>query len=293
MRYPLLAGCLWLFSLSLVVQAADTVTLPDCLISLADEVKVPAQEPGVLMKIPVRDGQQVAKGDLLAQIDDIVPRAQQNVALYKLKVAEKEATDDINIRFSKAGAAVAEADCLQDAEANAKIPGTVQQTTVRQHLLEQRKMELSIEKAQKDLDVAGLQAKVSQAELEAATANVQRRRIVSPLDAVVVELSSHEGEWVQAGDPIMRLIRIDLLRVEGLLNVKNFRFSEIQDRAVQVVVTLAHGQREAFPGKIVFVKPLVQAGGTFLVRAEVQNRRQDGVWILCPGLSADMTIQLK
>ena len=47
----------------------------------------------------------------LAEIDDIVPRAvQQNVALYKLRVAEKEATDDVNIRFSKAVAAVAEAD---------------------------------------------------------------------------------------------------------------------------------------------------------------------------------------
>ncbi len=78
MRYSLLVGCLWLFPLSFAVQAADTVTLPDCLLSLAMR-KVPAQEPGVLMKIPVREGQQVAKGELLAQIDDIVPRANKTL----------------------------------------------------------------------------------------------------------------------------------------------------------------------------------------------------------------------
>ena len=51
------------------------------------------------------------------------------------------------------------------------------------------------------MDVAGLQAQVSEAELKAAEANLERRRLIAPLDAVVVELSRHEGEWVQAGDP--------------------------------------------------------------------------------------------
>jgi multidrug efflux pump subunit AcrA (membrane-fusion protein) len=292
MRYLLPAGFLLLFPLSFAVQAADTVVLPDCLVSLADEVAVPAQEAGVLMKIPVRDGQQVTKGDLLAQIDDIVPRAKQNVAMYKLKAALKEATDDINKRFSEASADVAYADCLQDSEANRRIPGTVQQATVRQHLLEHKKMVLSIEKAIKDMDVAKMQAGVSQAELDAASADVERRRIVSPLDAIVMELKPHVGEWVQAGDTIMRLLRIDLLRVEGLLDAKSYRPSEIQDRPVVVAITLPHGQKETFSGKIVFVKPIIE-GRTFQVRAEVQNRRQGGFWVLFPGQTADMTIQLK
>ena len=91
----------------------------------------------------------------------------------------------------------------------------------------------------------------------------------------------------------MRLVRVDRLRVEGFLNAKDYRPSEIQGRPCSVVVTLARGQRETFPGKIVYVKPLVEAGGEFLVRAEVQNRQEDGVWVLSPGLNAEMTIQLK
>jgi multidrug efflux pump subunit AcrA (membrane-fusion protein) len=282
-----------ILSLPIALRAADTVPVHNCLLALDAEATVPAQEEGVLKKIPVREGQQVAAGELLAQIDDAIPRMQREVAEYKLAVAEKQADDDVDVRFATAAAEVAKAVCEQDADSNQRVPGTIPQATVREHLLEQRKMILSIEKAMKDRAVAALQAKVAEAELRAAEVNLQRRVIKAPLDAVVVELSRHEGEWAQRGDPIMRVIRIDRLRVEGFLNAKDYDNSEIQGRPVSVVVKLARGQTETVSGKIVYVKPTVEAGGEFLVRAEVQNRRENGAWILRPGLNAEMTIQLK
>ena len=149
-----------------------------------------------------------------------------------------------------------------------------------------------IEKSKKDMDVAGLQAQVSEAELKAAEAKLEHRRLLAPLDALVIELKSHEGEWVAAGDTVMRLVRVDLLRVQGRLNAKDYRASEIQGRPVQIVVTLARGQRETFPGKIVFVSPEVH-GGEFEVRAEMKNRKDGDFWLLSPGMKAEMTIQLK
>lgn len=274
-------------------SAADTVTLPNCLLSLDEEVQVPAQEAGVLVKIPVREGQQVTAGELLAQIDDIVPMAQYNIAKFKLKVAEKQASDDIQVRFAIAGAAVYAAKLERSLRANATTPGTVSDSVVDEQRLERDKFRLQIEKARKDVEVNALQMQVSKAELKAAEANLKHRRMLAPLDAVVIELTRHKGEWVAAGDPVMRLLRLDRLRVQGFLNVKKYQPSEIKDRPVRVVVTLAGGRREAFPGRIVFVKPMVQAGGEFLVRAEVQNRKQGDFWVLRPGLSAEMTIQLK
>jgi multidrug efflux pump subunit AcrA (membrane-fusion protein) len=291
--FALMLGGLWFAMPLSMLQAADAVKLPNCLLSLDEEVQVPAQEPGVLMKIPVRDGQQVAKGDLLAQIDDIVPRAQYNVARYKLKVAEKQAVDDIEVRFAVAGADVYAAKLRRSLLANNKTPGTVSDSDIDEQRLERDKFVLQIEKAKKDMEVAGLQKQVSEAELEQAGANLERRRIVAPLDAVVIELSRHEGEWVQPGDPVMRLMRIDQLRVEGFVDAKKYSPSEIEGRPVEVVVNLARGRSETFPGKIVFVKRLIQTGGEFLVRAEVQNRKQGDFWVLSPGLPAEMTIQLK
>jgi multidrug efflux pump subunit AcrA (membrane-fusion protein) len=277
------------------LSAADNnvVTIPKCLLALDEESLIPAQEAGVLMKIAAREGDQVSAGDLLAQIDDAIPRMQHNIAGYKLKVAERQAADDVEYRYAVAAANCAEADYKALEEANRKSPGTVTQTELREKYLVFIKAQLGTEKAQKDQTVAALQAKVAEAELQAAKVNVEHRRIAAPIDAVVVELARHEGEWVQAGDPVMRLVRLDRLRVQGFLNSKDFRGADVQGRPVTVAVSLPGGQREMFPGKIVYVKPLVEAGGDFLVRAEVQNRKQNGVWVLTPGLNADMTIQLK
>ena len=275
-----------------LVQAAETITVPGCVLFPDEEVYVPAQEDGVLTKILVHEGQQVAKGDLLVQIDDVVPRMQYNVARYKLEVAKEQALNDIEVRYAKAGLDVA-ASHLQRSYNSIKItPKSVSQDVIEEQELEKEKFRLSIEKADKDLKVAGWQKGVSEAELKAAEANVKRRKIIAPLDADVVELKSHEGEWVKAGDIVLRLVRLDLLRVHGSLDAKIASPAEVQGRPVQITVALAHGRQETFQGKIVYVKPLVE-GGAYEVRAEVQNRKNGDFWLLSPGRSAEMTIQLK
>lgn len=289
----LVLGGLWLVGSISMSPAAETVTLPNCLLSLDAEVQVPAQEGGVLVKIPVREGQQVTAGQLLAQIDDLIPEAERNVARYKLRVAERQAADDIDVRYSIAAFQYAAAKLQRSMAANAKTPNTRTEEEIDEQRLDKEKSKLMIEKSKKDMDVAGLQKGVSEAELKSAEAKLEHRRLLAPLDAVVVELSRHEGEWVAAGDPVMRLVRVDLLRVEGYLNAKDYRASDIQGQPVEVTVTLARGQRETFPGKVVFVNPLVRSGGEFQVRAEVQNRRDGNVWLLSPGLKAEMSIQLR
>lgn len=275
-----------------LVQAAEMPMIPSCELVPIDEAQVPAQEAGVLTKILVREGDAATVGQLLAQIDDAIPRAQQDVAKYKLEVAKRQADDDVDVRFATAAAAVAKAEYQEAMESNEKTPGTFPRAEVRKRLLDWHKMELSIEKAKKDMAVAGWQAKVAGAELNAAAANVARRRIEAPLDAVVVELTQHVGQWVQMGEPVMRLVRMDRLRINGVLDAGKYRPSEIQDRPVRVEVMIPHIGSQVFAGKIVYVKPLIE-NGDLQVRAEVQNHQQDGVWVLNPGMNAKMTIELK
>jgi multidrug efflux pump subunit AcrA (membrane-fusion protein) len=279
--------------IALPLPAAETVVLPDCHLMLDDQAQVPAQEAGVLKQILVRDGQQVAKDELLAQIDDEVPRMQHEVADYKLAVAKRQADDDVDIRYAIKAAEHAKATYDRDVFANESHDRTVPKDKVEEDKLGWDKMVLATEKARKDQAVAKLQVGVSQAELNATAENVKRRRVTAPLDAVVSELTRHVGEWVQQGEPIMRLVRIDLLRVEGRLNAKDYRPSEIYGRPVSVVVEFAHGQTETFHGKIVFVSPDFEVSGDFLVRAELQNRKENGFWVLTAGLPATMTIKLK
>ena len=276
-----------------VLFAADTVTLSQCTVSAEDAVLVSAQEAGVLQEIPVREGQEVKTGELLAQIDDLIPRMKQEVAKYKLQVADKEAADTINITYSKLAAEVAKNELEKANEANRRVKNAYPDIEVQRLRLEKDKMVLSIDKAVKEWEVAALQKSVSKAELDAAQADMDHRKILSPLDGLVVELLRRKGEWVQMGDQVMRLVRIDVLRVRGELDASKYTPADIEDRPVQVTFTLPGGHKETLSGKVVFVKPVISAGDTFLVRAEVQNRNQNGRWLLNPGRTADMTIQLK
>ena len=270
-----------------------SITLTDCFVELIEEAQVPAQEAGVLVKIMVREGDEVQRGEQLAQIDDAQPRMQHEAAMQRYEAAREEAENDVNVRYSKAAAAVAKNEWQQSVEANKKTPGSVPLLEVDRLRLKYDEMVLSIEQAEMKRRVAALQKNVAVAEVNAAVEGVKRRRITSPLDAMVVELYRHEGEWVQPGDPVMHVVRINRLRIEGVVNSAEAAGHEISGQPVEVAVELARGRTVTVDGRVSFVHPVVRAGGKYEVWAEVENVQENGRWLLQPGLPATMAIQLK
>jgi multidrug efflux pump subunit AcrA (membrane-fusion protein) len=273
--------------------AAADAKIDHCLISLIEEAEVPAQEPGVLKEIKFKEGQAVAAGDLLAQVDDAKPRMELTVAKAKLAVAKEKAADDINVRYAKAKAEVAKADYLVNDEANHKVPNSVPAEVLREKLMQYTEATLGIEKAQLELRIAGHETEVAKAEVEAAEENVRRHQVRSPQIGLVDRIHHHAGEWVQPSDPVMHVIRIDRLRVEGRVSAADYGPSDLLGGAAEVRVMLAGSQPRTFSGKVVFVDPNIQEGDVLLVRVEVQNEKENGCWLLNPGLRATMTIRTK
>jgi len=270
-----------------------SVTIKDCQVDLDEKAEVAAQEPGVLLVLPVKEGQYVKKSELLAQIDDLLALKDQDVANYKLGVAQEQARSDINVQYATAAAKVAKAVCNRDRDTNDKVQNSVPGALVEQHLLEQRAADLSIVKSKMEFNIAGLQAKVSEAELAQASEKVERRRIKSPLAGQVQKVYKHVGEWVQAGEPVLHVVQVSSLRVQGTLNISEYAPEEVMGRPATVKVVFARGRSETFNGDIVFVDPMVELGGNYLVRALIKNREENGQWLLRPGMEAEMTIQLK
>ncbi len=289
---------------SVVDESPGQFRLSQCLVSLIDEAQVPAQEAGVLVDILVREGQQVAAGERLAQIDDAQTVSALEVATLKHEVAQEKAQSDVDVRYARAASEVARVEYEQAWRANQKSAGAISDTEVRRLYLTDRRAVLAIEQASLDLRVAAMESKVFQAERHAAALAVQRRQISAPLDGVVVQVNRRKGEWVQPGDPVVHVVRMDRLRVEGLLTTGDVRDHDgrlvargcsparIAGRPVTVAVRLDAGRTETFEGRVVFVSPLVQAGGEYRFWAEVVNRKQADHWLLLPGMMAEMTIRL-
>jgi multidrug efflux pump subunit AcrA (membrane-fusion protein) len=270
--------------------AAREVQLSHCLVSLIEDVQVPAREAGALTNVAVAEGDFVTQGQLLATIDDRQPRLDKIAAELERDAALAKAQDDIEVRYAEAAVAVAGAELERALAIERKSPGGVTQQEIQKLRLAKHRDELQIERSKLEMRIAKMNADVHQASVRSADDAVVRRQIASPLAGVVVTLFHEKGEWVAAGEPVLQVIRIDRLRVEGFLNATEIGPEEVAGRPVAVDVQLAGGRTARFAGKVVFTSPLVQAGDKYRVRAEVENRSENGSPLLRPGMTATMTI---
>lgn len=271
---------------------AGQAQIGTCLVSLIEDIQVPALEPGALTSVAVAEGEFVVKGQLLATIDDQQPQLEKLAAELERDAALAKAADDIEIRFSQAAFAVATAELERAKAVDRKSPGGVTQQEIQKLELARHRDELQIERSKLEMRVARMNADVHQAAVKSADGAVARRQIASPIDGVVVALLHEPGEWVNAGEPVLQVVRIDRLRVEGFLNATEFSPGEIAGRQVTVEVQLTGTRAERFTGQVVFISPLVQAGNKYRVRAEVENRTENGQALLRPGMTANMAIHL-
>src|SRR3954468_2350970 len=86
-------------------QPADPIVKG--VVRVADQIKLPAKEPGVLVQLAVKEGTQIKAGQVIGKIDDSEPQMKKVAALADYKGAYNRWQDDVEIRFAEAQEAVA------------------------------------------------------------------------------------------------------------------------------------------------------------------------------------------
>jgi multidrug efflux system membrane fusion protein len=261
-----------------------------------NDIRMPAEVEGLITSLPVHDGMLVAKGHLLATIDDRQAKAAVEVAEKGFAAADERAKDDIEEEYAAAAADVARTDYKMAMEANSRIPGTFAPIEVDKKRLDLRRATLQIKKAIHDQLLARLEADGKQAELNAANVAIDRRQVYAPWDGQVETLYLHESEWANPGDPILRLIQFDELYVDTTIPSDAFDPSELQGRPVTVVVDLPHERTATVQGHVLHASQSAIGSssgfGAYKVRAIVHNQRVGNFWLVRPGLPARMTIHI-
>ena len=272
-------------------QAPGPAVLPKCRVDLIDEAEVPAQEAGRLTAVEAKEGLYVEKDALVAQIDDEQAKSEKLVAEKEEEVARVQADSDVEVRIGIKAALLAKAEYDQLIEAITKAPGAKTEAEKRIKIFNYDKAVLQTEKARQDRSVAKTTVEARQAQVVAAQANVDRRKILAPLSGEIAKVYLHLGEWAAPGTPVLRIVRLDRLKVEGFLDPKQFAPSEIANRPVSFETELTRGRKEKFTGKVTYVNFQIEPTGYVRVMAEVVNRKEDGQWLLRPGATGEMTIE--
>ena len=269
-----------------------TIAVPRCFIKLIDKAHIAAEESGILTKVYVSDGERVRKGQKLAQVDDTLAKLQWDVSQAELNVAKKEAQNRIAVEYAEKNAATAEREVQRHKEANERMPGAVSASDVDKAKLEWAAGLANVEKAKFDLEVKAEEVTVKEASLKAAEEHIRRRTVTAPCDwdGAVAEIIRHEGDWVEPGNPILQLVRMDKLRINCLINGNDYNKYQVIGKDVVVTVYLARGQAETFRGKITGVSPKSQADNYFEAWADIENRERNGYWLLSEGMTGSMKI---
>ena len=269
-------------------KAAEPTEVPSVLLTLSEEVEIPAAEEGVLAEVAVREGIMVQRDELLARVDDEKVVLQRERARIEMANARAQAENDVKVRYAEKSLELANAELQRAIDSLERYSKSISKSEVERLQLAADKEELEIEQARVDLQTAQFALEARESELAIADNDVKRRRIESPLAGMVVQINRRRGEWVTPGEPVMRIVRLDTLRAEGFLDAAQAS-GEMVGRRVTLHVASADGKTSDYTGTLTFVSPEISPfNGQVRVWAEIDNRELQ----LRPGQRASMTIEL-
>lgn len=280
---PLVVSLVSLLAIGDVLRGEE-IEVKSVLLRLIEQVDIPAQEAGVLTTIAVREGDAVEPGTLLAQIDDANVRLQKERADLDLRIAELESLNQTDIAEASEELAVAKEDHKRGKESRDTFRKAITDAALNQLRLTEVRADAKLSRAQHQLEVAAVTRQLKQKDLALMQNSLDRRMIKTPIAGVVVDVLKHNGEWVEPGDKVVRVVRLDRLRAEGFIEA---RFALRSLVGQPVAVNVSNDPTRTFQGKIVFVSPEIDpVNQQARVWAEVDNTMH----ALRPGLRARMVI---
>lgn len=280
-------------------KAKREIDLLDCQVSSTDPIKLPAREAGSIMEIFVKRGHEVKAGDVVGQIDDSDAVTKVEIAKRERDAAKAKADSPYELKAAKEGEAVAKENYNANLSLNAKGLNAVSQFDLRRSLFEMQRAQAQIGVAETEGVVARHTEMAKEAQIMAAENEIRRRKLTSPVDGVVIQVFKHVGDWAQPGDPVLEIVRMNRVEIDGMVPAEDTTPAEVFGKPVTIYVELPGPANKDKPhvvkGHITFASQVIEGTGSnriFNVSTEVDNEQIDGFWIIQPGSQARMVIDL-
>lgn len=249
-------------------------------------------------------------------------KAQLEQARVDVEVAEKIAESDIAVQVAESALELAVEEVKRGKAARERFTSSVSEFEIFRLETTAKAKSLDLDHAKHEQSVASLKAKsagssvprfekaVERLELEAKSAgndltlqdlnikrlekavamaeeHLRRREVVASIPGLIVEKMHSTGEWLEPGEPVVRIVRLDQLLIEGYVPAAAVQQSSV-GQSVDVTVTVGAGRVITAKGQVVFVSPEIDpVSQEVLVRAEITNDELS----MRPGLAASMTFQ--
>ncbi len=230
----------------------------DCIIEPSKVLEIRSPLDGLVETVTVDRGDIVAKGQVLAELDSSVDRAQAAISKHRSEMEGAVRSGESRVEFTTKKSARDE---------SLHPEGFVSTEALEQAVTERRLAQAELRDARDNRKLAELDY-ARQMEI------IRLKTIRSPIDGVVTERILNQGEFAEAGvgrKPIFKLAEIGKLYVEVLLPAEAYG-KVTRGMVVEVVPEIPAATRYRATLKVID-RVLDAASGTFGVRLELPNPR--------------------
>jgi RND family efflux transporter MFP subunit len=183
----------------------------------ADVVNVAPDVSGAVVAMPVADNQFVHKGELLMEIDP----SHYQIAIEQAKATVAERRTELQMR-------------RDDAARRADLDNQVVSKENRDN-------------AEQAANSAAAQLQQAEAALDAAELNLQRTRVVAPVDGYVTNLNTYRGDYAVGGAPKLAVVDSNSFWVYGYFEETKLPYVHVGDKAEMRLMSggVLHGHVES------------------------------------------------
>lgn len=228
------------------IPAVDCVINPSQVIDLASPVR------GVIDQLLVERSQQVVAGQVMAQLDAKVERANVELATYRASIQSEIQLGEINMSF--------------DSKRQNRVESLHRKRAISDDIADEAEREANVSRW--NLQQARELAEVRRLELQRAQAQLEQKFIRAPFTGYVLDTFKNSGEYVE-DQPILRLAQLDPLVVEAIVPMESFGQVKVGMQA-EVIPEILTDRK--FTGQVIIVDRMGDtASNTFGVRLAISN----------------------
>ena len=272
-----------------IASGQEPVIVKDAILKIIESRDIPSKSSGVIMSSEIKEGSLVEVGQRMMEIDDRMAQLNLQKLIKEQTIAKEEAATTVELEYMKRSISVAQSELSRSLGSNQRLPGAVPQSEIEQLALLAERAIAEKDKTTFEMSIKNREAAIREVEVQIGKQQLVDHKINSPLAGKVVELYKREGEWVDASQPVARIVQLDKLKSEIKVPA-SIALNQLEGTKAVFTPKLKSLDGQTFEGSVIFVAPEANpVNSTIRVWVEIENTDLR----LVPGLLGTIELKLK
>ena len=259
-------------------------------LDLLDRVTVSASVDGVIKTISGRIGSPIHKDKLLVQLDTDRRMLELKAKKNEHQALKIKSENDSRAKTGEAREASARFNLkkLQEVNYRVRVPA-LEIARAESQVKEATQERLG---ARQEMSQFQFEARASYDEAQLLEFDLAKSSIRSQYDGIISRIEKRVGEFVEAGQPIVEVYRMD--RLIGVVLINHEQLPPESAIGVGGKLTIDHdGETLTRDISIVRILPRLDIDGKYRAFIELDNEKSSaGNWLLLPGMTGNATFTL-